>query len=126
MPTPIDENNTISYFERGRHTAGLERLRWWCAWQLKYRSRIGRVVDQDRTLLTALGPIGETRLHEHLASSDVGVIHVHEADRFGNCRIRGTTVADPDLARAFLSLEPIITFLQWFVGLQNDIDMVVL
>jgi glutaconate CoA-transferase subunit A len=31
---------------------------------------------------------------------DVGVIHVHEADRFGNCRIRGTTVADPDLARA--------------------------
>jgi glutaconate CoA-transferase, subunit A len=31
---------------------------------------------------------------------DVGVIHVHEADRFGNCRIRGTTVADFDLARA--------------------------
>jgi glutaconate CoA-transferase subunit A len=31
---------------------------------------------------------------------DVAVIHVHEADRFGNCRIRGTTVADPDLARA--------------------------
>ncbi|MBI3823980.1 MAG: CoA transferase subunit A [Planctomycetes bacterium] len=31
---------------------------------------------------------------------DVGVIHVHEADRFGNCRLRGTSVADPDLARA--------------------------
>jgi glutaconate CoA-transferase subunit A len=31
---------------------------------------------------------------------DVGVIHVHEADRYGNCRIRGTTVADIDLARA--------------------------
>jgi glutaconate CoA-transferase subunit A len=31
---------------------------------------------------------------------DVAVIHVHEADRYGNCRIRGTTVADPDLARA--------------------------
>jgi glutaconate CoA-transferase subunit A len=31
---------------------------------------------------------------------DVAVIHVHEADRFGNCRIRGTTVADFDLARA--------------------------
>jgi glutaconate CoA-transferase subunit A len=31
---------------------------------------------------------------------DVGIIHVHEADRFGNCRIRGTTVADFDLARA--------------------------
>src|SRR5205085_6185555 len=31
---------------------------------------------------------------------DVAAIHVHEADRFGNCRIRGTTVADLDLARA--------------------------
>src|SRR4051794_20951189 len=31
---------------------------------------------------------------------DVAAIHVHEADRFGNCRIRGTTVADGDLARA--------------------------
>src|SRR5262249_43697819 len=76
MPTPIDENNTISYFERGRRTMGFDRLRWWCAWQFKYRSRIGRVVEQDRSLLIALGPIGETRLHEPLASSDVGVIHV--------------------------------------------------
>lgn len=31
---------------------------------------------------------------------DVAAIHVHEADRFGNCRIEGTTVADLDLARA--------------------------
>ena len=31
---------------------------------------------------------------------DVAAIHVHEADVFGNCRIRGTTVADLDLARA--------------------------
>ncbi len=31
---------------------------------------------------------------------DVAVIHVHEADCFGNCRIRGTSVADLDLARA--------------------------
>jgi glutaconate CoA-transferase subunit A len=31
---------------------------------------------------------------------DVAVIHVHEADRFGNCRIQGTSVADLDLARA--------------------------
>ena len=27
----------------------------------------------------------------------VAAVHVHEADRFGNCRIRGTTVADLDL-----------------------------
>lgn len=31
---------------------------------------------------------------------DVAAIHVHEADRYGNCRLRGTSVADPDLARA--------------------------
>jgi glutaconate CoA-transferase, subunit A len=31
---------------------------------------------------------------------DVAAIHVHEADRFGNCRFQGTSVADLDLARA--------------------------
>jgi glutaconate CoA-transferase subunit A len=31
---------------------------------------------------------------------DVAAIHVHESDVYGNCRIRGTTVADLDLARA--------------------------
>jgi glutaconate CoA-transferase, subunit A len=31
---------------------------------------------------------------------DVAVIHVHEADKFGNCRIRGTSVAAKELARA--------------------------
>jgi glutaconate CoA-transferase, subunit A len=31
---------------------------------------------------------------------DVAVIHVHEADIYGNCRIRGTIVSDDDLAGA--------------------------
>jgi glutaconate CoA-transferase, subunit A len=31
---------------------------------------------------------------------DVAAIHVHEADRFGNCRFIGTSVADMELARA--------------------------
>jgi glutaconate CoA-transferase subunit A len=31
---------------------------------------------------------------------DVAVIHVHESDRFGNCRIRGTSVSDWHVARA--------------------------
>ncbi|MDB5309992.1 MAG: gctA [Gemmataceae bacterium] len=31
---------------------------------------------------------------------DVAAIHVHEADRFGNCRFVGTSVADVELARA--------------------------
>ncbi len=31
---------------------------------------------------------------------DIAAIHVHEADRYGNCRFHGTSVADFDLARA--------------------------
>ncbi|MFO0967050.1 MAG: CoA-transferase [Gemmataceae bacterium] len=31
---------------------------------------------------------------------DIAAIHVHEADCYGNCRIRGTSVADFDIARA--------------------------
>jgi glutaconate CoA-transferase subunit A len=57
-----------------------------------FRRSAARVVpcpftDQKIALVPALYP-------------DVGAIHVHEADRYGNCRIRGTTVADLDLARA--------------------------
>ena len=33
-------------------------------------------------------------------SPDVAGIHVHEADCYGNCRIRGTSVADCETARA--------------------------
>jgi glutaconate CoA-transferase subunit A len=43
---------------------------------------------------------GETLLAVPALYPDVAAIHVHEADRYGNCRIRGTTVADLDLARA--------------------------
>ncbi len=43
---------------------------------------------------------GERMLAIPACYPDVAVIHVHEADRFGNCRIRGTSVADIDLARA--------------------------
>jgi glutaconate CoA-transferase subunit A len=43
---------------------------------------------------------GETLLALPALYPDAAAIHVHEADRYGNCRIRGTTVADVDLARA--------------------------
>jgi glutaconate CoA-transferase subunit A len=43
---------------------------------------------------------GEELLAVPALFPDVAAIHVHEADRYGNCRIRGTTVADLDLARA--------------------------
>lgn len=44
---------------------------------------------------------------------DVSLIHVHECDPYGNCRIRGITVADWDLARAskrvIITTEKLIT-----------------
>jgi glutaconate CoA-transferase subunit A len=43
---------------------------------------------------------GERLLALPALCPDVAAVHVHEADRYGNCRIRGTTVADLDLARA--------------------------
>lgn len=43
---------------------------------------------------------GETLAALPALYPDVAAIHVHEADRYGNCRIRGTTVADLDLACA--------------------------
>jgi glutaconate CoA-transferase subunit A len=43
---------------------------------------------------------GETLLAVPALYPDVAAIHVHEADRYGNCRLRGTSVADLDLARA--------------------------
>ena len=43
---------------------------------------------------------GETLVALPALFPDVAAIHVHEADRFGNCRIVGTTVADLELARA--------------------------
>jgi glutaconate CoA-transferase subunit A len=43
---------------------------------------------------------GETLAAIPALYPDVAAIHVHEADRYGNSRIQGTSVADLDLARA--------------------------
>ena len=43
---------------------------------------------------------GETLAAVPALYPDVAAIHVHEADRFGNGRFRGTSVADLELARA--------------------------
>jgi glutaconate CoA-transferase subunit A len=43
---------------------------------------------------------GERLLAVPALYPDVAAIHVHEADCYGNCRLRGTSVADFDVARA--------------------------
>jgi glutaconate CoA-transferase subunit A len=57
-----------------------------------FRHSAARVIECPYT--------GEKLLALPALYPNVAAIHVHEADRFGNCRIRGTTVADLDLARA--------------------------
>jgi glutaconate CoA-transferase subunit A len=43
---------------------------------------------------------GQTLVALPAVYPDVALIHVHESDCYGNCRIRGITIADLDLARA--------------------------
>ena len=68
---------------------------------LPARSMLGTDTFQRSAAKTIACPFtGEQLLALPALYPDVAAIHVHESDRFGNCRIRGTTVADLDLARA--------------------------
>ncbi len=68
---------------------------------LPTRSMLGTATFQHSAAKTVICPFTGTTLTALPALyPDVAMIHVHEADCFGNCRIRGTTVADIDLARA--------------------------
>jgi phenylpropionate dioxygenase-like ring-hydroxylating dioxygenase large terminal subunit len=78
MPTPIDENNVCAFYARGRQQSGIKRLQWWLSWNLYYSRPVHRVAGQDGDILQGIGPIGEARLREHLASSDIGIIHLRK------------------------------------------------
>lgn len=68
---------------------------------LPVRSMLGTDTFQKSAARVIVCPFtGERLLALPALYPDIAVIHVHEADRYGNCRIRGTTVADADLARA--------------------------
>jgi glutaconate CoA-transferase subunit A len=68
---------------------------------LPMRSMLGTDTFQYSAAATAQCPFtNEIVALVPALSPDVAAIHVHEADRFGNCRLRGTTVADLELARA--------------------------
>ncbi len=57
-----------------------------------FRHSAAKVIDCPFT--------GQKLLALPALSPDVAAIHVHEADRYGNSRLRGTSVADLELARA--------------------------
>ena len=68
---------------------------------LPARSMLGTDTFERSAACAVVCPFtGQTLLAVPALYPDVAAIHVHEADRYGNCRILGTTVADLDLARA--------------------------
>lgn len=68
---------------------------------LPARSMLGTdTFERSAALVIACPFTGQKLLAVPALYPDVAAIHVHEADRFGNCRVRGTTVADLDVARA--------------------------
>jgi glutaconate CoA-transferase subunit A len=68
---------------------------------LPSRSMLGTDTFKYSAARTVVCPYtGETVVALPALYPDVAAVHVDTADRFGNCRIRGTTVADLDLARA--------------------------
>lgn len=72
---------------------------------LPARTMLGTDTFRHSAARTVLCPFtGLTLVALPALYPDVAAIHVHEADRFGNARIRGTTVADLDLARASKAL----------------------
>ncbi|TWU06736.1 Glutaconate CoA-transferase subunit A [Symmachiella macrocystis] len=68
---------------------------------LPARSMLGTDTFQQSAAQTIICPFTGKKLAAIPALwPDIAVIHVHEADCYGNCRIRGTSVTDYHLARA--------------------------
>jgi glutaconate CoA-transferase, subunit A len=68
---------------------------------LPYRTMLGTDTVRFSAAKEVVCPFtGEKYLALPALYPDAAAIHVHEADRFGNCRIKGVNVADSDLARA--------------------------
>jgi phenylpropionate dioxygenase-like ring-hydroxylating dioxygenase large terminal subunit len=78
MPVPVDDQTTYIFYSQARRVTGFARLKWKVAWYLKWKSGQDVVKFQDKTILESLKPIAEARLEEHMAESDLGVIHLRK------------------------------------------------
>ncbi len=95
LPTPIDDHSTYLVYLQARRVSGLARWRWRLAWWLHWRRAQNLIKWQDSTLLATVGPIGEVRLHEHLAASDIGVIHLRRVLNRAWARSQAAALALP-------------------------------
>jgi len=73
--TPLDEQQTTVYFLRYRQLSGWRRHLWRTLYKGFLEHNHWLVLEQDRMALEAQRGI-ESRLHEHLAQSDVGVVRL--------------------------------------------------
>src|SRR5262249_3521294 len=76
MATPVDADHSIAFYYRSRRARGWKRWQWWLAWWTTYRRAVNKIAGEDRDAMEGIGPLGVARLHEHLAASDAGVIHL--------------------------------------------------
>jgi phenylpropionate dioxygenase-like ring-hydroxylating dioxygenase large terminal subunit len=90
ISTPIDEDSTFLCYIQARRVRGLKRLWFRILWQVKLRRAQDIIKQQDKTILEALGPIAESRRHEHLSLSDVGVSHLRRRLDKALARAQGT------------------------------------
>jgi hypothetical protein len=77
MATPIDPERVCAFYIRGRRVRGWRRAQW-ALWWLRHGNAVHRVAAQDEEIMSGIAPIGEARLHEHLVSSDTGVMRLRK------------------------------------------------
>lgn len=75
--TPVDENRVVVFFVRMRHVSGWQRALWRNLYKVRLEKKSFVVVEQDRVILESQRGL-ISRLSEHLAQADVGVIRLRK------------------------------------------------
>ncbi|HZU08118.1 MAG TPA: aromatic ring-hydroxylating dioxygenase subunit alpha [Chloroflexota bacterium] len=73
--TPVDEDHSLIYFLRCRRSAGWQRALWRFLYRAWWEGKHFDVVEQDRVMLESQRGLS-SRLYEHHAQSDIGVVHL--------------------------------------------------
>jgi len=73
--TPLDANSATCYFLRYRQVSGWRRTLWRSLYKLYLERNHWAVLEQDRVAMEAQRGI-ESRVHEHLAPTDLGTIRL--------------------------------------------------
>src|SRR5262249_12409322 len=75
--TPVDENSSLVVLYRLRQLGGWRRTLWRALYRAVWERRHWGVIEQDRLMLESQRGLG-SRLYEHLAQTDLGVVHLRQ------------------------------------------------